>query len=60
MNSYVGMIMFKKNRDKIIFSINKAYFSHYHAIYISATDYQRTYVTGNVILLYCNVIYDCI
>ena len=27
MNSYVGMTMVKKNRDKMIFSINKAYFS---------------------------------
>ena len=30
MNSYVGMtIVKKKNRDKMIISINKAYFLHY-------------------------------
>ena len=30
MSSYVGMTIMlkKKNRDKMIFSINKAYFSH--------------------------------
>ena len=28
MNSYVGMTMVKKNRDKMIILVNKAYFSH--------------------------------
>ena len=26
--SYVGMTMVKKNRDEVIISVNKAYFSH--------------------------------
>ena len=30
MNSYLGMTMvYKKNWDKMIISVNKAYFSHY-------------------------------
>ena len=29
MNSYVGMTTVKKTSDKMIISINKAYFSHY-------------------------------
>ena len=28
MNSYVGMTMVKKNRGKMIISVNKAYFLH--------------------------------
>ena len=39
MNSYVGMTMVKKNRDKMIISTNKAYFSNLPG-YISATYYQ--------------------
>ena len=31
MNSYVEMTMVKNNRDKMIISINKVYFSHYQA-----------------------------
>ena len=46
MNSYVGMTMVKKkNRDKMIFTINKAYFRFTLLAYIlSATNYQSTYV----------------
>ena len=35
MNSYVGMtIVEKKNRDKMIISVNKAYFSHFTGLHV--------------------------
>ena len=43
MNSYVGMTMVKKNRDKMIISINKAYFSHYNnnTLHAIMSNYHR-------------------
>ena len=44
----------RKNRDKMIISLNKAYFPHLPA-YISATHYQRTYVRRLVMWEVCFV-----
>ena len=47
MNSYVEMTMVKKNRDKMVISVNKAYFiqaSHLKEIYDIYDIYDRRYI----------------
>ena len=44
MNSYVGMTMVKKNKEKMTISINEAYFSNYQPVHISPLIISSNYV----------------
>ena len=45
MNSYEGMTMVKKNRDKMTLSNSKAYFSPYQPIHISPLIIDMFFIT---------------